>query len=258
MLELPIALRSAFDRLRFPERQRTTPEVRGFDTTSMPVDLDLPVRLYRPGEIWPVVTVHVTDVMGGFGVAAYQIAPWRKRLELGKVPAELLAQLPDPTDLGGSSYLLALLERYSRDAYHQIGSRRAGNVKNHPLTLRTSHGNDGNGGPGWALDCHHTEELTAELVAVGIASLADLVMALHTLTGKVVAIVPHRAWSSGRRVDPEVRVWQRVILAVVEQLGLAVVKCAYETKSDGGLPIPTTWDEHAHYDVKGRPVKAAA
>lgn len=112
--------------------QRATPAILGFDTTTMPVKLKYSPRKRDPKSV-VLLTVHVTDVEGGFSVARYLIAKWRRFLELGKVPRDLTTQLPDVADLGGSSYLLGLLERYSGLAYHRVASRRAGNVRNHPL-----------------------------------------------------------------------------------------------------------------------------
>lgn len=106
--------------------QYCTPQIPGFDTTTMPVELDLPVKPRDPKSV-VMLTVHVTDVPGGFGVAKSLVAKWRLRLELGKVPADLESQLPDPADLGGSSFLLGLLElnrdhiplrKRDRDAVH--------------------------------------------------------------------------------------------------------------------------------------------
>ncbi len=224
----------------------------------MPVRLKLPARLFKPHEIKPIMTVHVTDVTGGFGVASYQIAPWRKLLEFGKVTAELLAQLPDPTDLGGSSYLLALLQRYSGDAYHNIASRRAGDVINHPLTLRTSASNGGNMGAAWAVDAGHAEQLSPELIAVGQASLMRSILALHEHTGEVVIVVPHRCWSDQRLGDTGIIAWRAIVLPVVEALGPAVCVVGYNTRGGSGRYISTSWDPAALYDDKGRPVARVA
>lgn len=260
MFRLPISIRSAFDHLRFSQRQRETPDLwtgqtQIFDSTSMPVELELPARLYERGEIESVLTVHVTDVLGGFGIADYQVKRWRRLLEQGKVPHELLAQLPDPTDLGGSSFILALLERYSGAAYHVIGSRRIGAVINHPVTLRTSHGGVGNMGLGWALDADNTEPLSAELVSIGRASLRYLVLKLHELTGKLVILVPHRVWSSGRREDPGKIVWMAIVRPVVDELGATIVEIGYNTKASSGAYITTEWDDRAHYDKRLKPVQ---
>lgn len=237
--------------------QRVTPEILGFDTTSMPVDLALPARPRDPKTV-KLITVHVTDVSGGFGVAKSAVARWRKLLEQGKVPREIAAQLRDPTDLGGSSFLLALLERYSRCAYHSIGSRRAGTVRNHPLSLRTSHGDGGNRGAGWALDCGHKEALTPYLVDVGIDSLSDLCHeVLDDGFGEVV-LAPHRAFARDRIADTSAGPWGQVVRPVVDDLaarGLPV-SIDYEIAEKGGRPIPRSWDDRALFDDKGRRLAA--
>jgi hypothetical protein len=236
--------------------QRTTPEVLGFDTTSMPVDLEH-VPTIRDASSVTVLTAHVSDVAGGFGVAKQAVARWRRWLEQGKVPAELVRQLPDPTDLGGSSFLLALLERYSRAPYHRIGSRRAGNIRNHPTTLRTAHGNGGNLGNGWALDCGHKETLTDELIRVGRASFADAVADVVEAGGSCV-VVPHRVWAADRRVDTSAAVWLHIVKATVlelQRVGVPV-RIGYNTSAGGGLPIPRSWDPDALYDDRGRVIAA--
>lgn len=235
--------------------QHVTPHVPGFDTTTMPVELELPARPRDPKSV-VMLTVHVTDVAGGFGVAKSLVAKWRRMLGLGKVPAELRTQLPDATDLGGSSFLLGLLERYSQLAYHRIGSRRAGNVRNHPLSLRTSHGNSGNDGAGWALDCGHAEDLTPDLVRVGCASLEAEIREIVASGGGNAIVIPHRAWSDQRRVDTDKRVWMEVVKPTVQSLaGQAVpVVIGYDVKAKSGLPIPRSWDPDALYDDKGRRV----
>jgi hypothetical protein len=258
---VPFALRGLLESLLKSTgarlEQRTTPEILGFDTTSMPVDLDLPSRVRDPKSV-TLITVHVTDVSGGFGVAKSAVARWRKLLEQGKVPRELAAQLRDPTDLGGSSFLLALLERYSRCAYHSIGSRRAGSIRNHPLSLRTSHGNGGNRGAGWALDAGHKEALTPELVSVGRESLRDLCFEVLDEGGGEVVIAPHRAFDRGRVADTSAGPWGQVVRATVDELAAEgrPVRIDYELAEKSGRPVPRSWDDRALFDDKGRRLAA--
>ena len=236
--------------------QRTTPSVLGFDATSMPVELDHPATV-RPESTVTVLTVHVTDVAGGFGVASSAVKRWRGLLALAKVPGELLVQLPDPEDLGGSSYLLALLERYSRCPYHRIASRRAGDVRNHPLSLRTSHGNGGNLGAGWAVDCGHAERLSPELVAIARVSLAQSIRDVVAAGGRCV-VVPHRVWSGDRTADTSATVWREIVRPTVDLLagaGVPVV-IGYRTVAGSGRPIPRSWDDRALYDDRGRELAA--
>lgn len=256
MFGLPIAMRSIVDHLRFPERQRVTPEVLGFDTTSFPVELALPATRRSPTGI-TVLTVHVSDVDGGFGVSKQAVSRWRRLLEQGKVPAELYRQLPNAHDLGGSSFLLALLERYSRIAYHRVASRRAGDVRNHPLALRTSHGNTGNLGAGWALDCGHDEELTEGLIAIGRSSLSSAIDDVVASGGRCI-VVPHRVWSAGRRRDTDERTWRNVVkpTIVARAAGGVPVVIGYETVAADGLPIPRSWDDDAKFDDRGRALAA--
>lgn len=254
-----ILVESARKALGTHGEQRTTPEVLGFDTTSMPVELALPSRPRSPLTV-DLAVVHVTDVDGGFGVSARAVKRWRGLLERGKVPRELLVQLPDPDDLGGSSFLLALLERYSGCAYHGLGSRRAGAIRNHPVSLRTSHGNGGNAGVGWALDAGHREVLDEAFASIGRQSLSNTIVEAHEESGNVIRVAPHRAFSKARRVDTDPIVWRAIVKPVVLALGPSVCRIDYEVhdKREGGLPICDEWDDDALYDAKGRRLTRAA
>lgn len=265
---MPIAFRSFLDHLRYTERQEAdrlpaapASQVRRVDTTSMPVDLKHAPRMRSAAEMvaLQILTAHVTDVLGGYGVAKYQIDKWRARLRTGKVPADLLAQVTDPTDLGGASFELALLERYSAAPYHRIGSRRIGSIRNHPMALRTSHGGPGgNEGGGWALDADNTEKLTPAVVEVGRASLDDAIDEMLGLGAPRVVLVGHRAWEADRREDPGAIVWREVVVPVVDARAAAgfPVVIGYRTKAGSGLPVPRSWDGRALFDDRGKPIAA--
>lgn len=221
-----------------PQRTDTSPTVNEWDATGLPFKLALPSRPYHPGELAPFMTVHVSDVTGGFGIAKSRDKFWA---EHGPI-------LP-----GATSAESALLERYRGCAYHRIGSRRLGAVRNHPATLRTSHGNGGNKGMGWALDAGHAEDLGPELVAAGYRSLAGGIEECHEATGDVVIVVPHRVWSGKRIVDTSARVWSAIVIPVVQALGPLVCRIGYELPGEnGGRPIPRSWDPGALFDDKGR------
>lgn len=262
---VPFFLRSIVDRIVAAERQRDHLEPKAFelitgrveppafDTTSMPVELDLPARPRDPATV-QLITVHVTDVEGGFGVSRQQLAKWTRLVSLGKVPSELEAQRGD-RDASDWAYTLALLERYSRCAYHRIVSRRVGIVVNHPLSLRTSHGNGGNVGAGWAIDCSHKESIGDAFASVACESLEDLILDCHEASGAQVVIVPHRVYSKKRSVDTDSTVWREVVRPaadVISQMyGDKTCRIGYEIV-DGGSPITTEWDERALYDPRGR------
>lgn len=239
-----------------PQHERPAGTVQRWDSTTMPVELKYEAHPRSAAELaqLQIITVHVTDVAGGFGLAKYQVDRWAQLLRLGKVDRDLLAQAQaNDTD---DARDLSLLERYSRDAYHRVGSRQLGSIRNHPLSLRTAHGNGGNIGPGWALDCGRDEVLTPRLRDVGVASLLDLCDDLIEHRASVgaegpIVLVPHRVWSSDRGPDTNPTVWRGVVLPVVETLrGAAVV--GYNTKGGSGRYIPRSWDPAALYDDRGR------
>lgn len=200
-----------------------TPE---HDTTWLPVELALPARTRTKPEPW--LTVHVTDVSGGFGVTKSAVKRWERVIAADKhAPSS-------------SAFESALLERYSGCAYHRIGSRRVGAVRNHPATLRTSHGNAGNKGMGWALDAGHREELTPALVGAGIRSLAGGIEECYAAADDgPVHVVPHAVWSGQRRVDTDARTWRAIVLPVVEALGPTVCMIDLDAcdRRKGGVPV---------------------
>lgn len=224
-----------------------------YNAFALPTDLKYAPRLFAPGELKPIVTVHVTDIDGGFAVKEFQKAPWREALSKGLVRAELLAQLPDPSNLEQSSRILALLDRLHGNAYHEIGSRELGVLDNHPITLRTSHGDAGNFGPGWALDAGNREPMTPALVVAGRNSLARIIRLTQQATKQQVIVVPHRAWDyEGRSEDPGGIVWREIVIPTLAETGAVA---GYSTASAGGRPIPISWDPRAKYADSGKPLK---
>lgn len=223
---------------RSHETQAPREDVPDCDTTWMPVKLKLPSRLRSMPD--PLVTAHVTDVEGGFGVAKSAIKRWQRIVDAGK-------QAPS-ADVRES----ALLERYSGCAYHWIASRAVGSVRNHPAQLRTSHGNGGNRGMGWAIDCGSKEALSPALVQAGHRSLAGCIFECHEASGEIVSVVPHRAFSKQRLGDTSGIVWGAVVLPVVAALGPTVCRIDYDLAEGGGRPVPRSWDPSATHDDKGR------
>jgi len=213
----------------------TTTTIHGVFATTM----RLSSRPFRAGELARVLTVHVTAVRGGFGVADYQARRWAGK----KSPVKGI------TD----ARRIALLERYSGVAYHDIYSREAGDVAVHPSGLRTSHGNRGNIGLGWAADCHPDDSLDAAFVAGARASLERAIAVLHgTGSGEPVIVVPHRAWSSQRLSDPGADVWRRIIRPSVTACSSEIAVIGYNTRADSGRPVPRSWDPSALFDDRGR------
>ena len=225
---VPIWLRSFADALLYRERQEDRLEARveppAHDLTDWPVSLALPSRPRALEDLAPLVTVHVTDVAGGFGVSKQQLK-------------------------AAGDYETALLRRYHGCAYHRLVSRRVGLVTNHPLTLRTSHGNGGNRGAGWAIDCGHREthgQLGDAFIAAAIDSLEDLILDVYEATGETgpVVVVPHCVFSKKRKADTSGTVWRLIVVPavarVVEDYGPSVVRIGYEMV-EGGYPIPADW-----------------
>ena len=130
-------------------------------------------------------------------------------------------------------------------------------MRNHPLSLRTSHGNGGNDGAGWAIDCGGKERLTSEFLEVGRTSLESQVREIISDGGGKVIVIPHRVWSNGRTSDTGEHVWAEIVKPTVASLakqGNDVV-IGYNTKGGSGRPIPKSWDPDALFDDRGRRVK---
>lgn len=216
-------LRSIVDNFLYSEKQTTArfptlPYVWSHVQKDRNLPLKLPARERTLCE--PLITIHCTDVKGGFGVAKKH----KDRFEA------------------------ALLDRYAGLAYHAIASRRVGSVYNQSLLRRTSHGNGGNRGAGFAVDCAHGEPLSEELASAAFRALYLLVDEVWRLTGDIVSLVPHRVFSASRRNDPGEHVWK-----IVSAVEIANKRCRidYSMFEAGGLPIPVTWDDRALFNSRG-------
>ncbi len=263
----PFAIRGALEAIskaigaRVPQQPQLEFARRGFfDTTSMLKD---ETKIYpgtRTLDSIRLVVAHVTDIRGGFGVTKRRVAAWRKLLvqyyESGSDPmvgqAELLDLLPEDEGLDLSANRLALWERYCACPYHWIAAANGDVIRNHPATRRTKHGNSGNRGIGWAVDCAHDEPLTNTLIETGRAALVQALVDVRREDGGYTLVQPHRCFSPQRRVDTDARVWQEIVLPVVQDIAWARID--YHLAEGGGLPVPRDWDRAARFDAKGRPV----
>lgn len=205
-----------------------------------------------------LIVVHVTAVRGGFGVAKSAVKKFDAIVDDGMddLPVELAQQLldGDGQPLPLTPQRLALWARFKNVPYHQIAARNGDCLANHPLSRHSWHGNGGNTGVGFAVDCAPDEKLDDWMIETGRKSLSILIARLQRETMQpVIRIAPHRAFSASRRNDTGPYVWKEVIEPVV--MHTPGVRIDYEVKRDGGLPVPKSWDTDAHYDDKGKRVQ---
>lgn len=211
-------------------------------------------------------TVHVTAVRGGFGVSKSRVQYWREEIDdaFRHTNPLLVAQLYEahkvpvgeilPLELAARR--LATWERFKNVPYHGLGIRNGDCIANHPLSRHSWHGNAGNRGTGWALDCAPDEKLEAWMIETGRVSFEIHCARMYAWSSRVrttgLRILAHRQHSASRRQDPGAYVWREVIKPVVSALDY--VDIDYWTKTSSGLQIPRSWDDAALYDDKGRKV----
>lgn len=222
-----------------------------------------------PGErpVPNTIVVHITAVRGGFGVSRRAVKRWRDALETRSLglPTGLLCQLqvaglvsstqPRAFDPDALAHRLALWERYRSTPYHMIAAPNGDAVANRDLCQRTYHGNAGNYGVGFAVDCGPGEALSEMFVSTAQHALRKLVLRMSIRAGNMpeVRIVSHRQYSASRRQDPGAEVWRQVVLPVASEDRRIVL--VHGEHTGGGLPIPNTWDPGSPYDERGKWVK---
>lgn len=229
-------------------RETSFVEEGAFDISPLPADKS---KIYGPRDaaLVDLVTAHVTDVRGGFGVSKTAVRRWRKLIDTSAVP---LALFPDVDVDDMTPERLALWERYRRLGYHRIGGTNGDVIRNHPIALRTKHGNAGNDGVGWALDVGHNEPLDDFMVETGRASLRLAILdTFEAGPDRWITVVPHRVFSAMRLNDTNVYVWRNVVLSVVAELH-EIARIDYELREGTGKPVPRSWDSSARYDDRGR------
>lgn len=214
---------------------------------------------------------HVTDVRGGFGVQKWGPDGWHtwlKRLHAGDIPSvsgEAFSLLNDIKDSFGwqpdeqLARTLALCSRYAQTPYHYIASRKLGVLENRPLSHRTWAAGAGNVGVSIAIDCHHREEVPAELAHYGRAALnllhEDLVAG--DPSGRPIRYTVHGQWSRQRWNDTHRETHMAVFKPGVEDirdLGYDI-RIDYEAAVGGGRALTTRDDPDAHFDPRGRRVR---
>lgn len=212
---------------------------------------DLPIRKQkaysRPRDVTRVglVVVHVTAVRGGFGVSRSAVARWRSEIEAGfpTLAPSIVGQFPIVEDgnVELAAKRLALWERFRDVPYHQVACRNGDVLSNHPLSRHSWHGNGGNVGVGWAIDCAPDEQLDDWMAETGRASLQILIDRLRRETRQpVIKLAPHRAFSASRRNDTGPIVWREVVEPVIKLYEGQVV-AAYDMRAGGGAAVPGSW-----------------
>lgn len=204
----------------------------------------------------PLVVIHVTDVMGGFGVSEQRARYWQRRLDDPHHPdhgRNAPSFQPAHATVSTSALLalddrLARWERYKRLPYHWIASCDGDVVRNHSRELRTHHGNGGNRGIGFAVDCGRFERPADRVIDAGRETLRRAVLDVWQ-SERPVTLAPHRSFSGQRLPDPGPIVWREVVLPVVRELPFA--RLDYTLAEAQGRPIPRSWDPNAIFDDNG-------
>lgn len=239
------ALRSWTDAARVlaSTQERQQPQVdfadNGFELYALPIKK---AKAYpKPPDVARVdlVVVHVTAVRGGFGVAKSAVRRWEAGIRAGfpSTPAAIVSQLRAidlDADVGLVARRLALWGRFRDVPYHGIACRNGDAISNHPLSRHSWHGDGGNVGVGWAIDCAPNEVLDEWMIETGRASLRILIDRLRRKsTMPTIRVAPHRAFSASRRNDTGPMVWREVVEPVIALYAGEVV-AAYDLKKGEG------------------------
>lgn len=267
---IPFSARSYLERvlvlsgLNEPQaRQAAFAGVGGFDVTQWPKGK---VKSYASARPRPPthMTIHVTDVAGGFGVGKKRTQYWADRVIVGNLP-EYLPPLPED-DVFLAAQRLALWERLKDQAYHQVACQNGDSLATRAIEDWSWHAGKwaNTWACGFAVDCHHGEDLTDWLIDTGRAAMRALAHRMVARHVKVleelrapILVHPHRSTSGDRRVDPQGRrprgVWTDIVIPVVESM--AELEVDYELRKGNGRPVPDIWDKGALYDWRGRRVE---
>lgn len=242
---------------------------RGFDLTPFPIVKPKTYGLIRDIDNCNMVVDHISAVDGGFGTTERVRKKWRNMLLGRSLPEGIQTLLCEAGLLGTNGLLLvpsnvdalaerlALWERFHASvAYHRIALRNGDYLKNRDFLDKTWHAGLGNDGIGFAMDCGPNEILTARHVETGVYALTDTCTELYERSARAqlhgVVLVPHRAFSRGRRRDTNPEVHRKVVMVVTAKLDF--VSIGYDIKLGSGREIPNTWDPNSPYDKKGRHV----
>jgi|11_taG_2_1085331.scaffolds.fasta_scaffold24801_2 hypothetical protein len=235
---------------------------RQWDLDALPIRTRKASTQRRQAADIELVVVHVTAVRGGFGVQRWGPEGWQTwlgRVRAGDVPAPILAQLArhelDQQDEQELARRLALWCRYRNTPYHQIATRTGDSLANRRLSERSWHGNAGNVGVGFAVDCSPTETCDGILRQTAIAAFRRLVERLRDAGNKhKLQVAPHRAFSAQRRGDTGREVWRQVVRPAVAELD--GVDVDLDLRVGNGRPVPRSWDPQANHDDRGREIAA--
>ncbi len=210
------------------------------------------------------ICVHQTAVE--FGTTKQARARWANRIRQGMLPDDIIAKfgcldVSDQDQVAKAAQRMALHERFWKVPYHFVSLLNGDVLFNNKLSSYTYHVGGANGPLyGWALEgtfpiveakrkAKHSkfDEFVIETGRQGLR--------LAVLKGREAnpnnfsLVLPHRAYTKGRRADTGEEIWKEIVLPVAKELDLTP---DYEAKYSNGLWIPKAWDDEAHYDLKGK------
>lgn len=242
---------------------------RGHGLPELPANKRAPSRKDPPWSRKPedIDTLCFHQMAVAFGVSKGRVKFWIGVAH--KLPPELLlayhvTDLNDPAQLKAFGQRIALHERMCKIPYHVAGLLNGDVVHINPLLWYTYHGNGANKRSlGVAADGHYPGLLSGrkakhndldEFMIMTVRHAATVAMTKAQAAGiKIRYADAHRVYSGGRVGDPGEELWQHVVLWAVKEFGLAI---RYDRKRGSGRPVPINWDADAHYNYKGRKLKA--
>jgi len=214
------------------------------------------------------VEAHITAI--AFGTTKSARAFWKKNIENGLIPLDVVAKFGAGFDSGAPDYRdrvaerMALHQRFWQVPYHYVGLLNGDLLYNNQATRYTHHGNGGNKRlvgvsaegnlPG--LEKNRTKKHNAideHFIETNRATIRLAVTKEREVGAPIEALYAHRQYSDGRLGDPGEGWWREVGTPMSQELHL---ERRVTFKHGSGNEICREWDDLGRVDYRGRKLAA--
>jgi len=220
------------------------------------------------------IEAHITAV--SFGTTKRARAFWRKQIEQGLIPDEVVQKyafgfdpaMPDWTERVAER--MALHQRFWKVPYHYVGLLNGDVLFNNPITRYTHHGNGGNGPlvgvsaeanlPGLEKWKENPEkrpkkfhDLDEHFIETNRATIRLATVQSREAGAEIQTLYAHRQYSDGRLGDPGEGWWKEVGIPMAAELDL---ERRVTFKHGSGNEICREWDPDGRVNYRGHRLAA--